>query len=692
MTASRWLQLSVGSLVLLVLGQGVVQGRTAHVGVTFYVSPQGNDAWSGRKEQPTPDGQDGPFRTLVRARDAVRQLRSENRLKGAALVLLRGGRYELAEPLVLSPADSGRADSPTRFAAYPGEKPILSGGRLVTGWKPASDGLWTASVAEKADPSWTIPHLAVNGVVRQPSRLPKQGTFTIAGLAGADPKAKYNTPADRFEFSAEQFPVQDKHLDQAEVIVLHFWVAGNYRITRLDEKARIVYLDRKSKRRFTEAHGPAPARYYLRNVYSGLSEPGTFFHDRHNNHLLYRPTRGENLATAEVVMPRLDALVKLEGDPLKGQYVEYVRFEGLTLADTQYTPALGNAVDEQAASSVPGAIRLRGARHCLLRDCQLVRLGGYGIEVGEGCRHNTLMGNHLSYLGAGGIKINGGNASSRPELRTGDTEVTDNHLHHLGTRFHAGVGVLLMHADRNWIAYNHIHHLYYTGISVGWVWGYAPSVSRDNRIEYNRIHNIGQGLLSDMGGIYTLGVSPGTVVRHNVIHDVESFNYGGWGIYTDEGSTGIVIENNLVYRTKSGGFHQHYGKDNVIRNNIFALARTGQLIRSRSEPHRSFTIERNLVYFDEGNLFGSNWKDGHFRIDHNLYWRADGKPITTPLGDWAKWQAAGHDVHSRLADPRFRDPKKGDFFLLSDSPALELGFKPFDPCLAGPRKPAQRGG
>jgi len=247
-----------------------------------------------------------------------------------------------------------------------------------------------------------------------------------------------------------------------------------------------------------------------------------------------------------------------------------------------------------------------------------------------------------------------------------------------------------MHADQNTVAHNHIHHLCYTGISCGWVWGYGPSVSRDNRIEFNHIHDVGQKILSDMGGIYLLGQQPGTVVRGNVIHDVDSWSYGGWGIYTDEGSSNILIENNLVYRTKSGGFHQHYGKDNVVRNNIFALAREEQIARSRAEPHKSFTFEHNIVYFTDGPLFGKNWTGDGFALDFNLYWNAAGKAVTFPGGTAPQWQKRGFDKHSMVADPKFRDPTKGDFTLAADSPALKLGFKPLDPTSAGPRPASQR--
>jgi hypothetical protein len=182
------------------------------------------------------------------------------------------------------------------------------------------------------------------------------------------------------------------------------------------------------------------------------------------------------------------------------------------------------------------------------------------------------------------------------------------------------------------------------------------------------------------------------VIHDNHFHDVISYDYGGWGLYTDEGSTGIVMKNNLVYRCSRGAFHQHYGKENRIVNNILALSGQHQIQRTRTEQHISFFLERNIVYWDnESPLLGSNWKDNNFRLDYNVYWNAAGRPVTFPGGlTLAQWQEQrGQDKHSIIADPLFVDPKQDDFRLKPDSPALKLGFKPFDYSRAGRRTPPE---
>ena len=190
-----------------------------------------------------------------------------------------------------------------------------------------------------------------------------------------------------------------------------------------------------------------------------------------------------------------------------------------------------------------------------------------------------------------------------------------------------------------------------------------------------------------MGGIYTLGVQPGTIIRNNIIHDVSAFTYGGWGIYPDEGSSNILIENNIVYNCKSAGFHQHYGRDNIVRNNIFAFNRENQIMRTKAEPHNSFTMEDNIVYFDQGKLLGTNWSGNGFKLNDNVYWDTRGKDIAFAGRPFAAWQAQGEDQQSVIADPLFENASRFDFRLKADSPAIKMGFKPIDTSSVGTQGP-----
>ncbi len=296
----------------------------------------------------------------------------------------------------------------------------------------------------------------------------------------------------------------------------------------------------------------------------------------------------------------------------------------------------------------------------------------------------------MTDLGAGGIKIGDAEIPARENLATSGSIVSDNQIFDIGKVFPAAVGVWIGQSGGNSISHNDIHDTYYTGISAGWTWGYGPTAARKNRIESNRIYNIGREMLSDMGCIYTLGVQPGTVERGNVCHDVRRYarGYGGWGIYTDEGSSDIAIENNLVYRAEDGGFHQHYGRENTVRNNIFAFGETAQIRRTREESHLSFIFDRNVILWKGGRLLDGKWDDGNYHFDHNLYFQMAGagkEPFLFGPWTFAEWQRRGEDQHALVADPLFIAPDLDDFSLRPESPLLKLGFLPLDASGAGPR-------
>ena len=187
-----------------------------------------------------------------------------------------------------------------------------------------------------------------------------------------------------------------------------------------------------------------------------------------------------------------------------------------------------------------------------------------------------------------------------------------------------------------------------------------------------------------MGGIYTLGNQPGTIIRNNVFHDIAGLRYGGWGIYFDEGSTDILAENNLVYRTTHGGFHQHYGEDNIVRNNIFAFGRDAQIQRTRVEDHLSFTFEQNIVYWDEGKLLAGDWSK-NVAFDHNIYWHVGGDAgVKFGKQSWEAWRKGGLDAHSQFVDPGFVDPATRRLHNGGRFTKSAADFTPFDVKTVGP--------
>lgn len=618
---------------------------------------------------------DGPddFRSIKEARDAIRAQRAKGRMKDAAIVVqIHQGDWYLDEPLVLEPEDGGTQELPVSYTAAPGEHPVISGGRPITGFRPveqAGKKLWAAEIPDVKEGKWYFRQLFVNGQRRPRVRLPKEGFYTFTGLPEAKPDTPWNKGQTQAAFKPGDLKKWD-NLQDVDIIALHFWVESHLPIAQIDESTNLVSFAAESVFRLTEAHDPKQfARYYVENVFEALDTPGQWYLNRETGTLYYMPRPGETPATVKVVAPRLSQLVRIEGKPDGSQPVSDIHFKGLTFSHAEWSLPAGNAGAVQAAHNVPGAIFLSRAGRCSITDCRVNQVSTYAVELSAGCEDCQVVNCELTDLGAGGIKI--GHDTAR-------TIVHNNDIGPGGRIFHSAIGVWIGHSGDNQVTHNEIHDLYYTGVSVGWSWGYAASKAVRNKIEYNHIYNIGQGLLSDMGGIYTLGVSPGTTLRYNRIHDVDAYHYGGWGIYNDEGSTDILAENNIVYRTKHGGYHQHYGKENKIRNNVFAFAKVAQVIRTRPEEHISFFFDHNIVYYSDGALLGSNWSNDNYKMDYNVYWRAGGGKIDFAGAGFEDWKKRGHDRHSIIADPLFVDPANGDFTLKPDSPTIGLGFKPID--------------
>jgi hypothetical protein len=661
----------------------------------FYVAPKGNDQWSGSRASPNWGKTDGPFATFPRALEAARTWRKSAGAKGdvAATIYFGAGTHLLTNALVLRPEDSGLT-----LAGLPKERPLLSGGRRITGWKQierVGKKMWAAEVPEVRTGSWFFHELWVNGRRAVRARYPNKGYLKIANLLDARPD--WTRGQTRFRYAPDDIKAWPS-ITEGEVVVMNRWVDSRLPVFSVDEPERVINFSKRSV--FALEEGDL---YYLEGTREALDEPGEWYLDRHQATLYYLPRGGESLKKMEAFAPVLAQVLRFEGRPEQNQFVSHVIVRGLTFSHTEWCFPEGFAKDKstifptpkpdvggfgQAEIGVPGAVWGEGVKDSVFENCAFKNLGNYGLELARGCQNNRILRCEFSELGAGGIKLGETAIRTGQSDQTRANEIRDCQIHDGGKMFHSAIGVWIGQSPDNQIVHNLIHDFYYTGISIGWTWGYGPALASNNLVAFNHVHHIGiksdgdGPILSDMAGIYTLGMQPGTRILNNLWHDMAGVRYGGWGIYFDEGTSGIIAASNVVYRTTHGGFHQHYGETNILRNNIFAFARDQQLQRTRVEPHISFSFETNIVYFDSGVLLGSDWSQDKYQMDWNVFYdaRSAAKPeammfANVPL---AQWRARGHDLHSLIADPLFVAPEKYDFRFRADSPATKLGFQPID--------------
>jgi hypothetical protein len=692
-TASAWARLGL-ICCLLFARPAATQGANAPAGV-FHVALDGDDHWSGTIASPNRRKSDGPFATINRAVEACRDWRKAHVDSSTAklTILIAPGVYPQPQPLTLKPEDSHLV-----IGAASKEMPVLSGGLRITNWKQMDrDGktVWAAAVPNHEQ--WNFRELWMNGRRAVRARYPNQGYLKVAGLV--DPAPEWTKGQSRFQYNPGDLKAWNG-LNEGEIVVMNRWSDSRLPITRIDEAQHVISFGKRSV--FALEKGDL---YYLEGVLEALDQPGEWYFDRRAGTLYYMPRAGESLNQLEAFAPVLSQVVRLEGNPDGDNFVENIVFRGLAFSHTEwcFPDGFSSGKDKpeifpqpeaevggfgQAEIGVPGAVWGRGIRECAFENCAFRNLGNYGLELGQGCQSNRVSRCEFSELGAGGIKLGETVIQSKPALQTRGNEVRNCRIHDGGQMFHSAIGVWIGQSPDNGLVHNEIHDFYYTGISIGWTWGYGPALASNNLVAFNHVHHIGiksngdGPILSDMGGIYTLGKQPGSRVINNFWHDIAGLRYGGWGIYFDEGSSGIVASSNVVYNTTHGGFHQHYGETNVVRNNIFAFGRDQQLQRTRVEPHVSFSFQTNIVYFNEGVLLSGDWSKDAYDIDWNIYYDTrDAGPVPRMRFEKAtfdEWRARGHDTHSVIADPLFVAPEKHDFHLRAASPALKLGFAPID--------------
>lgn len=642
----------------------------------IYVSAEGNDRATGSKED--------PFLTLEKACAAVRELKNESTVE----IRLLEGTYFMPVPLTLSSDDSGTEQHPLVIKGEGTSVPVLSGGVRLPSFQKVTDQLWKIDLANQLCYADGIYQLYVNGKRAVRARTPNENICFKTGAVTemiVDSASSYSAglALQKIKLAPEQFSVLSsiKAADLSNVIlsVFHAWDITRRYVRHLSLKDSSVYIQGNPMKPWNKLMNAS--QFILENSASFLDAPGEWFFDEKEKTVYYIPRQGEEVDNSYAVNPVAEQLLVIKGSG--SERVSNIHFENISFQYTRYKmPGWGDE-PAQAAAPTNAAIMVDHAENIHFSNCEVSHTGNNAIWFRKACYTGKITHCYFHDLGIGAVKIGTPGMPESEDLLTKGIMVDNNIFRSGGHVFPTGEGVTIFHSSDNTISHNEIADFYYTGISVGWHWGYGYSPSKRNRIVYNHIHHLGWGLLSDMGGVYTLGPSEGTVVNNNVIHHVYSYGYGGWGLYTDEGSTGILMENNLVYACKSSAFHQHYGKDNVIRNNIFVSQIRAQLEATRVENHHSFSFVNNIIYYDKGSLYDKAWEKVNFTADYNCYWNPD-KEVRFGKASLEEWRKATlKDARSIVADPCFINPRQSDFRFRNKSVLKRIKFKSFDYQKAG---------
>jgi parallel beta-helix repeat protein len=561
----------------------------------FFVAPHGNDAAPGTRN--------APFATLGRARDAIRSAKAP----GPAEVIVRGGTYYLPATLLLEPPDSGTTAAPVIYRAQEGERVVLSGGLRIAGpWRAEKDGIWSAEVPAPLKND-NIRQLFVNGRREIRARYPN---------AGDKPAFLFAQGGDKESIRVDLGAVGPhwEAAEGAEVNVVPEWRFFNQwqTISGFDRASGTLRL------RGEEPHGRiiAGSWFFIEGARAELDQEREWAHDRTAGRLYYKPENGMDPNRLDIVVPRLNAILQLRGDPEKGTQVEHVHLRNLEFHHTTYT--LGHI---EARVQTDAAVVLTNASRNRIERCRFVNSGGYGIWLHLDSRDNVIDGNEITEGGAGGVLLTSARFSYQDDSKLFTpgpaaakaaplgNRITRNQIHHCGRiRYYcSGVHLDSRPAETalmagNYVAHNHLHHLSRNGI-------FAFRNQGGNIFEYNRIEEIMRDT-EDGGAIHVATMNQ--LAAPNVIRNNLIANVWGWrqlpsgdaerhiarGVYLDWFSASTLSENNIVYNTTTGGLQFNAGDDNHFLNNVVIGDGTAWNTRWQKANAQGTRDERNLIIKD----------------------------------------------------------------------------------------------
>ena len=573
----------------------------------IWISPKGSDFNDGTCQSPKA--------TLTSALRQAREWRrtEDNRIQGGITIYMEGGTYAFYEPVFIRPEDSGTKESPTIIRSVGDEKVILSGGISIKGWKKQGK-VWVADVPVFNGRPLDFRQLGVNG--KKAVRARDVEDFEkMNRICSVDEKNEilYVPVVSIRRLIDNKGNLKAKY---AEMVLHQMWCVANLRIRSVEvqgDSAAIRFHQPESRIQFehpwprpmvtTDGHNSA---FYLTNARELQDVPGEWYHDIDARKVYYYPREGEKMQEAEVIVPAVETLVRVEGT--LDRPVCHIRFEKITFSYTTWMrPSekghvplqagmyltdgyridpkmqrnyLNHPLDNQGWLGRPAAaVRVVAARQIDFERCQFEHLGSTGLDYEEavqggvvrGCLFHDIAGNGLlvgSFSPAAHETHLPYDPADRREVCT-QQQINNCYFTEIGNEDWGCLAIAAGYVGDVNIEHNEISEVPYSGISLGWGWTQTVNCMRNNRVHANLIHHYAKHMY-DVAGIYTLGSQPKSYVTENCVHSIYKPGYvhdpNHWFyLYTDEGSSFITVRDNWTEGEKY--LQNANGPGNVWENN-----------------------------------------------------------------------------------------------------------------------------
>ena len=569
----------------------------------IYVSPTGSDSNSGTYDK--------PVKTLHKVTAILENMDYAKPLN--IQVWLNDGVYRITNPIVIN-STLKNGEIPIEFKAVRGSKPKISGAVELDDWTTSGDGIWVSTIPKNIG---SFRELFVKGKRAVRARHPNKEYLRVKEV-GADKRTN-------FTYNNGDFP-QPKNPSEVELVVLHDWSItripikdislDSYTITASDS------IGAKGLNFFNLDNWEPNPRYYLENDIEFLDAEYEWYLDTSASKIYLKLPMDLEPSQLSIEVPIAESLLVLEGSEQRP--ISNVSFEGISfqhcrwnIPNQTYAGIQACNFDTQKGNKewavVPAAVRTSWAHNIRFIDCEFSSLGGSGIWLGTGSTNCTVKNSRLKDISGNGVMIGEGQDrllsgepwwKSAPQQAAIGNAVEDCDISDCGVQFFGAVGIWCGLTAQTKLKNNKVYDLPYTGISIGWMWSPEATPCRDNIIENNHIHHVMQ-TLSDGGGIYMLGLQPGSKLIGNHIHDI-SVNAGraeSNGMFLDEGTKDVLVENNLIYNIAKSPLRFHKASRNIVKGNyLFSNSTIPEIAYNSTDPEdiqkigNHFTSSDNLHY------------------------------------------------------------------------------------------------